>query len=49
VADQAAIHAADSWTTKNDTSGPNSAPVIVPLAEMFKFLKALAENSPEKF
>jgi hypothetical protein len=49
VADQAAIHAAGSWTPKSSTSGPNNAPAMVPLAEMFKFLKALAENSAEKF
>jgi hypothetical protein len=49
VADQAAIHAADSWTLKSSTSGPSNAPAMVPLAEMFKFLKVLAENSGEKF
>jgi hypothetical protein len=41
--------AADSWTLKSSTSGPRNAPAMVPLAEMIKFLKALAENSGEKF
>jgi hypothetical protein len=39
---QAAIHAADSWTLKSPTSGPNNAPAMVPLAATFTLFKALA-------
>jgi hypothetical protein len=46
---QAAIHAAGSWTLTSSTSGPNNAPAMVTLAEMFTLFKALAENSAEKF
>jgi hypothetical protein len=46
---QAAIHAAGSWTLTSSTSGPNNAAAMVHLAEMFTLFKALAENSGEKF
>jgi hypothetical protein len=46
---QAAIHAAGSRTPKSSTSGPNNAPAMVPLADMFTLFKALAEKSAEIF
>ena len=46
---QAAIHAADGWSLKSPTSGPNNAPSMVPLAATFTLLKALADNSAEQF
>jgi hypothetical protein len=38
---QATIHAADSWTLKSPTPGPNNAPAMVSLAETFTLFKAL--------
>jgi hypothetical protein len=38
---QAASYAADSWTLKSPTSGPNNALAMVPLAETFTLFKAL--------
>jgi hypothetical protein len=46
---QAAIQAADSQTPKSPTSDPSNATAMAPLAEMFKFFKALAENSSDTF
>ena len=46
---QAAIHAAGSWTPKSPMTGPNHTPIMVLLAVTFTLYEALAKNSAGKF